>query len=218
MAFTDLPSAAGLKSLNEFLADKSYIEGANASQADVIVFKAVGSAPAAEYPNAARWYTHIASLEKEFATLPGDKAAKLSSFGPAAAAEEEDDEDVDLFGSDDEEADAEAEKLKQERLAEYAAKKAAKPKPAAKSIVTLDVKPWDDTTDLEEMTATVKSIEMEGLVWGGHQFIPIGFGIKKLQINAVIEDDKVSLDDLQGQIEEDEDHVQSTDVAAMQKL
>lgn len=136
----------------------------------------------------------------------------------AEAEEEEDDDDVDLFGSDDDEVDEAAEKLKAQRLAEYNAKKAAKPKPAAKSIVTLDVKPWDDETDLEEMLANVKKIEMDGLSWGAHQWIPIGFGIKKLQINLVVEDAKVSLDDLQQAIEEDEDHVQSTDVAAMQKL
>lgn len=159
---------------------------------------------------------HIASFSEEFDTLQAGEAPAASK---AAAAEEEDDDEVDLFGSDDEEVDEEAEKLKQQRLAEYAAKKAAKgPKPAAKSIVTLDVKPWDDETDLEELLANVKAIEVEGLVWGAHQWIPVGFGIKKLQINLVIEDDKVSLDDLQQQIEEDEDHVQSTDVAAMQKL
>ncbi|KAM9936761.1 hypothetical protein OXX80_003680, partial [Metschnikowia pulcherrima] len=49
-------------------------------------------------------------------------------------------------------------------------------------------------------------------------WIPVGFGIKKLQINLVVEDAKVSLDDLQAAVEEDEDHVQSTDIAAMQKL
>lgn len=137
----------------------------------------------------------------------------------AAAAEEEEDDDVDLFGSDDDEVDEEAEKLKQQRLAEYAAKKASKgPKPAAKSIVTLDVKPWDDETDLDELLANVKAIEMEGLTWGAHQWIPVGFGIKKLQINLVVEDALVSLDELQANIEEDEDHVQSTDIAAMQKL
>lgn len=60
---------------------------------------------------------------------------------PAAAAEDED--DVDLFGSDeDEEEDAEAAKLREERLAEYRKKKEGKTKPAAKSMVTLDVKPW----------------------------------------------------------------------------
>lgn len=159
-------------------------------------------------------------------SLPGDASADITTLGPEvtpeeapAAAAAEDDDDVDLFGSDDEEEDAEAERIKAERLAEYQAKKAAKgPKPAAKSIVTLDVKPWDDSTDINELLANVKAIEKDGLVWGASQFIPVGYGIKKLQINLVIEDEKVSLDDLQAEIEEDEDHVQSTDVIAMQKL
>lgn len=76
----------------------------------------------------------------------------------------------------------------------------------------------DDETDLAQMEANVRAIEMEGLVWGASKFVTVGYGIKKLQINLVVEDDKVSTDELQGQIEEDEDHVQSTDVAAMQKL
>ena len=59
-----------------------------------------------------------------------------------APATEEDDDDVDLFGSDDEEVDEEAEKEKARRLEEYRQKKVGKPKPAAKSMVTLDVKPW----------------------------------------------------------------------------
>ncbi len=71
---------------------------------------------------------------------------------------------------------------------------------------------------MKELEANVRAIEMDGLVWGASKFVAVGFGIKKLQINLVVEDDKVSLDDLQGQIEEDEDHVQSTDIAAMQKL
>jgi elongation factor 1-beta len=71
---------------------------------------------------------------------------------------------------------------------------------------------------MDELTANVKAIEMDGLVWGASKLVPVGFGIKKLQINLVIEDEKVSLDELQQKIEEDEDHVQSTDVAAMQKL
>ena len=59
---------------------------------------------------------------------------------------------------------------------------------------------------------------MDGLVWGASKFVDIGYGIKKLQINIVVEDEKVSTDELQAQIEEFEDHVQSTDVAAMQKI
>lgn len=76
----------------------------------------------------------------------------------------------------------------------------------------------DDETDMKELEVNVKKIEMDGLVWGASKLVPVGFGIKKLQINLVIEDDKVSLDELQQKIEEDEDHVQSTDIAAMQKL
>ncbi|BAO40052.1 elongation factor 1-beta [Kluyveromyces marxianus DMKU3-1042] len=208
MSFSDFSKVETLQKLNTFLADKSYIEGTSATQADVAAFKAFQTA----YPEFSRWFNHIASKADEFESLPAATAAA------AEAEEEEDDDDVDLFGSDDEEVDEAAEKLKAQRLAEYNAKKAAKPKPAAKSIVTLDVKPWDDETDLEEMLANVKKIEMDGLSWGAHQWIPIGFGIKKLQINLVVEDAKVSLDDLQQAIEEDEDHVQSTDVAAMQKL
>lgn len=126
-----------------------------ASQADVAVFKAVSSAPDADkFPHAARWYKHIASYEDEFATLPGDASLPYTAYGPGtvevtlnpakkeAAAEEEEDEDVDLFGSDDEEEDAEAARVREERLAEYRKKKENKPKVAAKSVVTLDVKPW----------------------------------------------------------------------------
>jgi elongation factor 1-beta len=76
----------------------------------------------------------------------------------------------------------------------------------------------DDETDMEQLKANVLAITQDGLVWGGSKFVSVGFGIKKLQLNLVIEDDKVGLDDLQAKIEEDEDHVQSTDVVAMQKL
>jgi elongation factor 1-beta len=126
----------------------------NASQADVAAFKALKSAPdATKYPNAARWYKHIASYEDEFSTLSGDASKPYTAYGPevaevtlnpakAPAKAEEEDEDVDLFGSDDEEEDAEAVRIREERLAEYRKKKEGKVKPAAKSIVTMDIKPW----------------------------------------------------------------------------
>jgi elongation factor 1-beta len=188
----------------------------------VTVFKAVGKAPDAKYPNVARWYKQIASLEAEFSTLPGDASKEASAYGPersAAPAAAADDEDVDLFGSDDEEEDAEAVRIREERLAEYRAKKEAKgPKPAAKSVVTLDVKPWDDETNMKELEAGVRALEKDGLVWGASTLVPVGFGVRKLQINLVIEDEKVSLDELQEEIAELEDWVQSSDVVAMQKL
>lgn len=47
-----------------------------------------------------------------------------------------------MFGSDDESEDEEAKKKREENLAAYKKKKEGKAKPAAKTIVTLDVKPW----------------------------------------------------------------------------
>lgn len=62
------------------------------------------------------------------------------------AAAEEEDEDDDLFGSDEESEDEETKRVREENLAAYKKKKEGKVKPAAKSIVTLDVKPWGTLT------------------------------------------------------------------------
>lgn len=228
MGFTDFVSDGGLTLLDTWLRTRSYIVGYGPSQADVVSFKALKEPPAVEkYPHAYRWYNHVKSYESEFSTLPGDPSKAYTTYGPEAVAvavnpknapAAEEDDEMDLFGSDSEEEDAEVVAEREKRLADYKKKKESKAKPAAKSIVTMDVKPWDDETDMEQLKTNVLAITMDGLVWGGSKLVAVGFGIKKLQINLVIEDDKVSLDELQGKIEEDEDHVQSTDIAAMQKL
>jgi len=230
MGFTDMVSDAGLSILDSWVKTRSYIVGYAPSQADVKTFQATKSAPAVEkFPHAYRWYKHIATFESEFSSLPGDPSKSHTAYGPevstlpintkAPNAAADDDDDVDLFGSDDdEEEDAEAEKEKARRLEEYRKKKEGKVKPAAKSIVTMDVKPWDDETDMKELESAVRSIEKDGLVWGGSKLVAVGFGIKKLQINLVVEDEKVSLDELQEEIDGFEDYVQSSDIAAMQKL
>lgn len=89
---------------------------------------------------------------------------------------------------------------------------------------------------MKALEDAVRSIEQDGLLWGSSKLVAIGYGkshnvffnqlhffhnvhytgIKKLQITLVIEDEKVSLDELQEKVAEFEDFVQSTDVAAMQ--
>ncbi|XP_032670603.1 probable elongation factor 1-delta [Odontomachus brunneus] len=131
---------------------------------------------------------------------------------------DEDDEDVDLFGSDSEGDDAEAAKIREERLAAYTAKKSKKPALIAKSNIILDVKPWDDETDMKEMESEVRKIETDGLLWGASKLVPLAFGIHKLQISCVVEDDKVSVDWLIEKIQEIENYVQSVDIAAFNKV
>merc|ERR1712037_397248 len=141
----------------------------------------------------------------------------LGGAAPAAAAADDDD-DVDLFGSSDEEETEEKKRITEERLKAYHEKKSKKAAVIAKTSVLLDVKPWDDETDMDEMLKNVKSIEMDGLLWGASKLIPIGYGIKKLQVMCTVEDDKVSIEELSEKIEEFEDFVQSCDVNAMNKI
>eukprot|EP00124_Ichthyophonus_hoferi_P003851 Ihof_evm3s367 gene=Ihof_evmTU3s367 len=168
MAFVKI--ASDVTPLNSYLADKSFIEGFAPSQADAVVFGALTAAPEAKFEHALRWYNNIASYGSEMASFPGEKKA-LSAYGAAAPAAEEDEDDVDLFGSDDEEEDAEKERVKQERLAEYHARKSKKPTLVAKSEIILDVKPWDDETDMKKLEACVRSITADGLLWGGSKLI-----------------------------------------------
>lgn len=130
--------------------------------------------------------------------------ATAAPLPPPAKATNNDDEDLDLFGSDDEEEDAEAAKIREQRLADYAARKGKKPALIAKSSVLLDVKPWDDETDLKELEKKVRTIELDGLLWGASKLIAIGYGISKLQILCTVEDEKVSVDaDLVEKIQDD---------------
>lgn len=222
MAFGDVKTAQGLKELDQFLADRSYVEGYTPSKADLSVFDALGKAPAATNVHALRWYNHIASYStKERSAWGGQALPQVAGGKPttaAAPAGGNDDDDVDLFGSEDEEESAEAAKLKEERLAAYNAKKSKKPALIAKSSILLDVKPWDDETDMKEMEKNVRSIVMDGLLWGAAKLVPVGYGIHKLQIMCVIEDDKVSVDLLTDTIQEFEDYVQSVDIAAFNKI
>ncbi|CAH8510588.1 unnamed protein product [Schistosoma mattheei] len=126
-------------------------------------------------------------------------------------------DELDLFGSDDDE-DEEYEKLRSERQAIYEEKKAKKDIPAAKSMVVFDVKPWGDETDMAEMEKAVRSIQADGLLWGSSKLVPLAYGIKKLQIACVIEDDKVGTDMLEEEIMKFEEFVQSVDIASFNKL
>lgn len=179
----------------------------------------MGKAPTGNVSHVQRWYRHIASFSAQERKAWGGQAVPQVAGGKPTtqAAAADDDDDVDLFGSDEED-DEEANKIREERVAAYAAKKSKKPALIAKSSVLLDVKPWDDETDMKKMEENVRTVVMEGLVWGASKLVPVGYGINKLQIMCVIEDDKVSTDELTETIEGFEDYVQSVDIAAFNKI
>ncbi|KAL3133394.1 hypothetical protein ABBQ38_007262 [Trebouxia sp. C0009 RCD-2024] len=245
LSFPDLSKAEGLKALNDHLAPRSYIDGFNASKDDLIVFTQLQKAPdASQYPHASRWYNHINKrLQDSFEGFSSGKGVKVaggaaaapssSSSQTAAAAptaskataddddsNSDDDEELDLFGEMTEE-EKEA-KAKKDAVIEAAKKRGQEKAKLTKSMIILDVKPWDDTTDMKELENEVRAVKKDGLLWGTSKLVPVGFGIRKMQITAVIEDAKVeSMDSI---IEEEivrdgeSEYIQSIDVVSFNKL
>jgi len=213
MTFTantiDPNNGGDLKAFNDSLANTAYADGFDPSARDTSLFASFKSAPDAnKFPHVARWYKHIASYNDAERKKWGD--ASTSAGG-------DNDEDFDLFGSEDED-DEEKKRITEERLKAYAEKKAKKPGPIAKSNIIYDIKPWDDTINIDDIEKAVRSIEMDGLVWGASKKVPIAYGIVKLQITCVVEDEKVSFDALEEAITGFEDLVQSVDVVAFNKV
>jgi len=172
-----------------------------------------------EAANASLLKTLQALSDRVSALEKGSPASSPNKPVAAAAKKEADaDDDFDLFGSDAEEDDAEAERVKAERLKAYEEKKSKKPVIIAKSNIILDVKPWDNETDLKELERLVRTVHCDGLLWGSSKLVPIAYGILKLQISCVVEDDKVGEDFLVEEITKFEDFCQSVDIAAFNKV
>lgn len=222
-------SESGLQKLDDYLLTRSYITGYQASKDDVTVFAAFTKPPPSKYVNVCRWYNHIDALlrisgvsgEGEGVTISGSAPCVDGPVSPpvtdakASVAEEDDDDDVDLFGEETEE----EKKAAEERSA--AIKASGKKKESGKSSVLLDVKPWDDETDMKKLEEAVRSVQMEGLLWGASKLVPVGYGIKKLQIMMTIVDDLVSVDTLIEErltVEPIDEYVQSCDIVAFNKI
>ncbi|KAL0380227.1 UNVERIFIED_CONTAM: Elongation factor 1-delta [Sesamum angustifolium] len=224
VTFYDLSSPAGLKKLDDYLLSRSYITGYQASKDDLTVHAALSKPPSSEYVNVSRWYNHIEALLRISGVSGEGSGVTVESSAPvteaiatppaadskaSAADDDDDDDDVDLFGEETEEEKKAAE--------EHAAsvKASAKKKESGKSSVLLDVKPWDDETDMKKLEEAVRSVQMEGLLWGASKLVPVGYGIKKLQIMITIVDDLVSVDNLIEDYltaEPINEHVQSVDI------
>ncbi|XP_022137411.1 elongation factor 1-delta-like [Momordica charantia] len=225
VALHDVKSAAGLKKLDEYLLSRSYISGYQPSKDDVTVYEALSKPVSGEYVNVSRWSNHIAALLRVSAVFGEGSGVKFQSAeaiatppaadAKAAADDDDDDDDVDLFGEETEE----EKKAAEERAA--AIKASAKKKESGKSSVLMDIKPWDDETDMKKLEESVRSVEMEGLLWGASKLVPVGYGIKKLQIMLTIVDDLVSVDTLIEEcltVEPINEYVQSCDIVAFNKI
>ena len=227
---------AEAKKLDTYLKNKSYLVGDSVSTADIVVacslilaFQSVfDTAVRKAMPNVSAWFARCVGLPYFVGRLGyikmTDKAMKAfdpnAKPEPVAAPAKEEDSDLDLFGSEDEE-DAEAAK-KAAAAAKEAAKggKKEKKKAIAMSLVMLEVKPLDDTTNLDDLSQRIfTTITQDGLYWKTeYKKEPVAFGIFKLIIGFSLEDEKVSVDEIVERIEALDDAVQSVEIAVFNKI
>ena len=137
--------------LEATLKNQQWVGGQTPTNADTDAFEALKSESlsAATHPHVFAWFSLVSkfsdAVRKTWTAAAPAKAAK--GKGGKKDAKKEEDDDLDLFGDDNEEDAAAA------KAAVEAAKAAKKPKKAviAQSLVLFEVKPVDDTTDLDVM-------------------------------------------------------------------
>eukprot|EP00823_Brevimastigomonas_motovehiculus_P001170 TRINITY_DN11696_c0_g1_i1.p1 TRINITY_DN11696_c0_g1~~TRINITY_DN11696_c0_g1_i1.p1 ORF type:complete len:245 (-),score=88.93 TRINITY_DN11696_c0_g1_i1:130-864(-) len=234
----------GLVALNTLLLSKSYVEGWKPTQLDAAVHDKIAASrvDAVKYPHLARWYTHISSftccqkatwvigkkeeLKEQKAAIEETKKEEVIAAAPKAEAktEETKKEEAPVADDDDwlkdvDEEDREREKIMAERAAVKIAndKAKGKKKDVDRSTLILDIKPEGEETDLKALEAKVRSITKDGLVWKGSELFDVIAHIKAIRIISVIEDLKISTDELREEIEALEG-VQSTDIYAFNKV
>eukprot|EP01056_Protomagalhaensia_sp_Gyna25_P000285 Protomagalhaensia_sp_Gyna_25__284@NODE_1133_length_2154_cov_148_251537_g899_i0_p2_GENE_NODE_1133_length_2154_cov_148_251537_g899_i0NODE_1133_length_2154_cov_148_251537_g899_i0_p2_ORF_typecomplete_len190_score57_31EF1_GNE/PF00736_19/2_4e16_NODE_1133_length_2154_cov_148_251537_g899_i0110679 len=145
----------------------------------------------------------MASLDLEVPARLYALAKGAAVAPPPPPAEKKAEDEIDLFG---EEEDTEAQADLQAALAakQEAAKEEKKKKVViAKSSVTLNAMPYDSDVDITGIyESKIKTIEIDGLVWGVPFSVTSGpFGLKGLQFGCAIEDDKVKTDDIEEAVE-----------------
>ena len=189
---TMAPPHTNLKAVNGFLTSRSYLDGYKPTQVDTSYFNAIGRVSQKDgLTHLYRWWLHISSFtEAERAAFPGEP--KDLNGGKKAAEDDDDDDDDDddeddLFGDDDDDDDEDEDEDPTERLERLAAKgdkvaiaklkvvrakaaKAAKKEAAGRTMIVLEIKPFDDQTNLKELEKEIRQIGPDALkglcLWG----------------------------------------------------
>ena len=226
-----------LADLEKSLANNLFIKGAHPSLDDATTFAKFVEAKCVpdqdKYPSVWAWYSLMVLFEDEVLKSWKPVAEKQQQGGKGKGKEQgkkgkgdkkkgkeeepkkEDDDDMDLFGEETEE----EKKAKEEMKAKNKKEKKGKKKPVDKSHVILEIKGWEQDQDLEALAKKIIStIKKDGLQWNtGFKLEEVAFGIKKLVIAMLVEDDKCSVDEIIEELQSWEDDIQSVETVAFNK-
>lgn len=218
--------------LESTLKNQQWVGGQTPTSADKDAFEALsktGMVNAETHPNTFAWFALVSKFsDKVKATWAAGGAPAAGGKGKGKGgkkdagkkdAKKEDEPDMDdLFGDDDDDGAAAAAAKAAAAKAKDGKKK--KKEVIAMSIVMLEVKPLDDTTDLDKLAAKIfAEITQDGLFWKTeYKKLPVAFGIFKLLIGFSCEDEKTSVDDIVERIEAFEEFVQSVEISSFNKI
>ena len=228
-----------LADLEKKLEKNLFVNGAQPSQDDAQAFEKFITAKCVpdqdKYPSVWAWYSLMVLFEDEVIKSwkapakpehkkegkGGEKGGKKGKKDKPEEKKEEKkeekggDDDLDLFGDDNEEDKKVLEEMKNKKKGEKKKKK----KEVDKSHVILEVKGWEADQDLEALAKKIIStIKKDGLSWNtGYKFEEVAFGVKKLVIAFLAEDDKCSVQEIVDELETWENDIQSVEVVSFNK-
>ncbi|KAH0882454.1 hypothetical protein HID58_058550 [Brassica napus] len=186
-AFPNPNSNAGLKKLDEHLLTRYYITGHKASKDDITVYAALSKHPPSQYVNVSRWYNHIETLlgisgissQGSGVSIDGlvstSEHAVADSNDGVVVVDNDNDQDVDLIGEDTQ---------KEKKSAEEKAT-STKKKICWESVLIVII-PQDCQTNMKKLEERLRTIQMEGLIWGASKLVHVGYGVELLRIIATM--------------------------------
>ena len=126
---------------------------------------------------------------------------------------------MDLFGEKIKEDKKSKEEMKRKNKENN---KSEKKKEVDKSHVTLEIKGWDADQDLDSLAKKIIStIKKDGLRWNtGYKLEEVAFGVKKIVIAFIAEDEKCSVQEIQeiiDELESWENDIQQVEVVSFNK-
>lgn len=203
------------------LKDNLFINGNNPGKVDaetLELFKKEKYIPdQTKNPNLWAWYSLVVLFEGEVVkSWKEEKGKKGGKKEQKEKKKEEKEDDFDPFAEETEEEKAalEGKKGKKED------KKKKKQKEVDKSLIMLEVKGYESDQDLDALAKKIiNEVKRDGLLWKTeYKFQEIAFGIKKIIMACVVEDEKVSIDEVVEEIEGFKDEVQSVEITAFNKV
>lgn len=235
--FLNLGTKNGMQKMDELLAQQNYISGAEPCKDDLAIYGALNGVIEDNHVNIIRWYNQIKNILGSQFLREGKGVTITKTTNDISIKSKESTQDIYNVNFDlpqlyflneknDNDSNLSHEEIDGEIIIPLSSSNALKQMSIQdhsikKSLITLHIIPWEDEKDLEGVEKHVRGIQMDGLFWGDSHFVTDNSGTKKLEITMTIDTEKVSPQELIGNIlghEPSGNLIQSCDIISFDKI